>query len=314
MCTQDGDVFRFNPSLVNLSGESSTEVRLYYNGPTGTLYQTPLKVYQPVGGAFIRKELREDGVTWNFTSGGNYAQVWDWTFGPDGVKMSGVNVSHQFPEEPGNYDVQVVVSNGPCSVTLQDKITVSKTRKVCLPLAAIVDDFKKFDEANADKFKGSFFYTDVRNYFSALAEISTNVVGAQIEQLAEMHAGEKLADWLPKVSFEVSNFQAANRTMFTQLYSLLMRTAFYISCIQNADIKEARVNVQAALQNAIAGIKNEWAKSFSTFTAEDKKAVAAFTKTVQQEADQVKTNGEDSTKPVYFETLTQMLSALKSLK
>ncbi len=310
---QEGDAWKFNPTLVHRSENFFTTVTLYYNAPDGRQYSTQVKVYQAVQATRIDKSVQADGLTWNFTAGSAYAQNWDWTFGPNGEQRSGAQVSYKFPEEPGDYSVQVILSNGPCSVTLNDKVTIGKTRKACLPLADIISDFTDFDKANREKFSGSTSYEAIVKFFTTLRNFPSDIEG-QLEGFTRLNGGDRLAEWLRMVSGEIANFQASSRPVFIQEFSILLRTAFYIACIQTADLKLERVSVVAALQTVQTGIRNDWQKAWSVFSNGDKKATATLSKTVQREADQVKASGENATKPEYLRALTDIVDAIRTLK
>ncbi|SDX51196.1 PKD repeat-containing protein [Hydrobacter penzbergensis] len=307
--------FMFNPANVLLQGADQKKLTLTYatagksKGTDVTVYAEPKASFAVTNGSTPSLKLfRNTSVP----ATGTVA----WNFG-DGKTSNEANPSHDFQKE-GSYTVSLTVSNGSCAATATQTVKiVLPVVKTCYTLNNAITAFNTLNTTeNArllDQATQKAFTTAIVPFFKDLKGI--DAMGApdkQLKAFQQMNTVTSMTNWIRMLVIpylELTNSRLQNM----ELARILTDIAFYIACIQPADMDKAQVltNTYFTQLNEYLGRVNAVARQF---TADQKKQLQPefnlFLNDVKAEEERVTTNKETTVKPLYTHILAGYIPLL----
>lgn len=307
--------FMFNPASVLLQGAEQKKITVTYatagksTGTDVTVYAEPKASFTIADGSTPALKLFRNT---SLPAAGTVA----WNFG-DGKTSNEANPSHDFQKE-GTYTVSLTVSNGSCSATATQTVKiVLPVVKTCYTLSNAITAFNTLNTADNAKLLDlatqKTFTTAIIPFFKELKTV--DAMGASDKQLKafqQMNTVASMANWIKMLAIpylELTNSRLQNM----ELVRILTDIAFYISCIQPADMDKAQVptNTYFAQLNEYLGRVNGIARQF---TPDQKKQLQPefnlFLGDVKAEQERVTTNKETTVKPLYMHILAAYIPLL----
>ncbi|MFA5245162.1 MAG: PKD domain-containing protein [Pedobacter sp.] len=300
----------FQPVMVDLQSAAQKTIKITYT-KEGKSSELDVIVYRkPVASFDFKTGLKENEI--NFIDNSQFAEKYEWDFG-DGEISDIKNPTHTYAEN-GSFTTNLKVSNGICSNSASKVIDIeSPLVKTCLPVNEVIEAFKKLESTDLQLFR--IFvnvypsYNDIASFFKEFEQISTLEIDKQIEFLASQDINSRINEWLEKLIELVLNSDL--QVLATNLYRILINLSFYISCIQNEDVNDAKI----PMANTFDLINNQINMIVSLPDLSDplKELIKTLSEDTSTELTRIKDNGEDASKPLYFELIQKMLELIKSI-
>jgi PKD repeat protein len=311
--TQNSTGIAFNPSAVVFAqGQSQKVISIGYNAG-GLSAQTQVVVFRTPGANFIVTPGTASANNRIFSSNVGFAADYLWNFG-DGATSNIPNPTHTY-EQAGTYTVTLTVSNGKCTATTNQQISVNAEnpppQKACGPLSSVLAAFSGLGKINANLF-GSFrdiykSYPDVEAYFKQLSTIVNEKPEAQIKFFVETGVAALLDKWFTELNGLVENSDV--RQIAIALWRVLTMLATYIMCIQAGDFKDNEINLATLFAKLERFIKG-WIKFVPNFSKVERDQLQLLLNAVVAERSRVTSNGEESVKKAYVTKLDSIIAIL----
>jgi hypothetical protein len=219
--------------------------------------------------------------------------------------------------QPGNYQFNLAVTDS-LGKSDSTSVPVVVTQKTCPLLNNIISDFDKISGSdsptNLRLFTGR--YPDFREIAAVFNLMKTsNVVNLSVENQIKFFIDQKietlLVKWITNLRVIILEFENL-RTLSLLTFNLLTQLAYFISCIQKADVKEADVKMSESLSLVNTVLVNTL-QVVANFLPEHRNLLQVLQKLTTDERERLKNNSDEATKPAYAELLASILTTLKAM-
>lgn len=300
----------FKPAIVNLQSSDQKSIKIVYTKDSKSAELNVIVYRKPVASFDFKAGIKENEIS--FVNNSQFTEKYEWDFG-DGEKSEEKSPTHVYSGN-GSFTVKLKVNNGICSHSISKVIEIKKpVVKTCLPVNQMIDAFRKLESSDLQLFRVFVnaypSYNDIAAFFKEFEQVSTQEIDKQIEFLASWEINSRINEWLEKLIELV--LKSDLQVLATSLYRILINLSMYISCIQNEDVDKAKIsmantfdliNKQINMIALLPGLSDPL-----------KELIKVLTEDVSAELTRVKQNGEEATKPLYFELIRKMLELIQSI-
>lgn len=244
-----------------------------------------------------------------------------WDFG-DGTTSTEKSPVHTYKDEKENreYTVTLKVTNGPCTATVSQVVSVIVVKeKECLPLGGLLDRFRAFAKNTTQPYmtvKQAFkSYQEVLAFFANLGAVEDDQP-KQLELFKDSNIAALLVKWLQQLFQEVINGSIAGPAPIPiptgpalELYRMLTELTLYISCLQPEDIDKGipgLVEVFNMINTHLSDLKPEQVKG-------NEAILQGLLAALEAELKRLVDSKEDAVKPAYTAALRKLIETLKKI-
>lgn len=300
----------FQPAIVDLQSSDQKSIKIVYTKDGKSAELNVIVYRKPVAAFDFKAGLKENEIS--FINNSQFTEKYEWDFG-DGEKSDEKNPTHIYSDN-GSFTVKLKVNNGICSHSISKVIDIkTPVFKTCQPVNQIIEAFKNLESADLQLFRVFVniypSYNDIASFFKEFEQISTLEIDKQIEFLASQNINSRINEWLEKLIELVLNSDL--QVLATSLYRIIVNLSMYISCIQNEDADKAKI----PMANTFDLINNQINMIASLPDLSDPliELIKTLAEDISAELTRVKQNGEETSKPLYFELIRKMLELIQSI-